>query len=125
MTRSEKYLYHQIHPLKLLTDFGSSFASTWLLWEAQWSLAAIVAFVPSIIISAILIGVVDLERYRHTPLGHYITSHMTPAVTSVRGLGQLLMWAGALLHIPWLLPFGFIVIVFAWLNGLVRPLPST
>ncbi|XYH99404.1 hypothetical protein ACMHYB_06425 [Sorangium sp. So ce1128] len=29
MTRGEKFLYHQIHPLKLATDFASSAASSW------------------------------------------------------------------------------------------------
>jgi len=121
MTRSDKLLYHQIHPFKLLVDFGTSFASTWLIWEAHWSLAVGVGFLPSIITSAFLVALADLERYRHTALGLYIASHLTPSVTVTRILGQLLMWTGAAVHIPWLLPFGFIVIVFAWLHGLVSP----
>ncbi len=124
MTRSEKYLYHQIHPVKLLVDYATSFASTWLLWEQRWLFAATVAFGPSIIASALLIGFVDLERYKQTPLGHYVARHMTRGVEAMRLLGQLLMWVGAALHVPWLIPFGFIVIVFAWLNGALSRIPS-
>jgi hypothetical protein len=124
MTRSELLLYHQIHPFKLLVDFGTSFASTWLLWEARWALAAVVAFVPSIVATSLVIGLADLERYKNTPLGHYLPKYMTPKMTALRSLGQLVMWAGAAVHIPWLLPLGFVVIVFAWLNGLLSPTSS-
>lgn len=121
MNRAERYLYHQIHPVKLLIDFGTSFASTWLLWEQRWWVAIAVAFGPSIAASVILIRFVELERYKHTLLGHYLASSMTHAVEAARLLGQLLMWGGAVAHIPWLIPFGFVVIVFAWLSGLLRP----
>jgi hypothetical protein len=103
MTRSERLLYHQIHPLKLLTDFGTSFASTWLVWEQRWALAALIAFVPSIIASLLLVGWAELEPYRRTPLGRYLRRHMTPAVQAVRLLGQAVMWSGAAVHIPWLI----------------------
>lgn len=123
MTRAEKYLYHQIHPLKLLTDVGTSFASTWLLWEQRWALAGVIALAPSIAASALLISRADLDRYRRSPLGRYVANHMTRKVEAVRLLGQLLMWLGAASHVPWVIPFGFVVVVFAWLNGLVHPAP--
>jgi len=124
MTQVEKLLYHQIHPLKLLVDVGTSFASTWLLWEARWGLAASVGFLPSVITSVLLVALVDLERYKCTPLGHYVTRYMTASVTALRIAGQLLMWLGAALHIPWLPPFGFIIVIFAWLSGLLDPAPG-
>jgi hypothetical protein len=125
MTRSEKYLYHQIHPTKLLTDFGTSFASTWLVWERQWALAAFVALVPSIAISIVLMGYTELEGYKDTPLGRYVRSYMTPRIVGARLCGQLLMWGGAAGRIPWLVPFGLFVIVLAWLNGLMSPVKRT
>jgi hypothetical protein len=33
MNLKEKYLYHQIHPLKLFTDIGAAFGSLYLLWR--------------------------------------------------------------------------------------------
>jgi hypothetical protein len=121
MTHVEKFLYHQIHPLKLLTDVATSFASSWLLWEAQWARAAVVAFVPSILISALLLWRADLERYKHTLLGRYLATFMTRKVEGIRLGGQVVMWAGAATHVPWLMPLGFMIIVFAWLKGFWAP----
>jgi hypothetical protein len=121
MTRAQKLLYHQIHPLKLLTDVAGSFASTALLWEAHWTSAALVGFGPSILVSAVLLWRADLEPFQRTPLGRYIANYMTPKITALRSGGQALMWIGAAIHIAWLVPLGFMIIVFAWLNGLWDP----
>lgn len=118
MTPRDKRLYHQIHPLKLLVDFGTSFASTWLLWEARWVPALLVAFLPSIAITACLLRFADLERVRHSWLGSYVTHHMPNKIVAERVAGQLIVWAGAAAHVPWLVPFGYFVIGLAWLNGL-------
>ncbi|MEV4312313.1 hypothetical protein [Actinocrispum sp. NPDC049592] len=117
MTRAERLLYHQIHPAKLATDVATSFASCWLLWEAQWVAAVVVAFVPSVVMTALLVWQADLERLRDTPAGRYVAGFMTRRVEAVRFGGQIVMWAGAAAHVPWLVPFGFMVIVFAWLGG--------
>ena len=45
MTREEKLLYHQIHPLKLLTDWTAGFAALPLLWRHRLR-AALVVTVP-------------------------------------------------------------------------------
>lgn len=122
MTRTEKLLYHQIHPLKLLTDFTTSFASCWLLWQAEWALAAAVALAPSIMITAWLVWRADLERFKHTPLGRYLAAYMTRKVEALRLLGQAVMWIGAGAHVPWLMPLGLMIIVYAWLIGMWAPL---
>lgn len=118
MTRTEKLLFHQIHPAKLLTDFGTSFASSWLLWNERWLEAALVAFLPSMIVSAVLVRFVDLTRFPHTWLGDYVARRMTSRVVAQRIAGQLLAWCGAITHLTWLVPFGYFVIVLAWLDGL-------
>lgn len=124
MTRAEKILYHQIHPLKLLTDFSTSFASSWLLWEGQWGQAVVVAFVPSVVITALLLWRADLAPYQHTPLGRYIARFMTHRIEVVRMGGQIVMWLGAITHVPWLLPLGFVIVMYGWLNGLWAPSAS-
>lgn len=121
MTRQEKLLYQQIHPLKLLTDFGSSFASSWLLWEARWWEAAIVGLVPSIAVTAWIARFVELERYRRSWFGAYVAGHMPSKIVAQRIAGQLLVWAAAATHVVWVIPFGYFVIVLAWLNGLWDP----
>jgi hypothetical protein len=125
VTRAERLLYHQIHPAKLVTDVATSFASCWLLWQAEWATAAVVAFAPSIVASALLLWRADIERLRDTPLGRYVATFMTRRVEAVRLGGQALMWIGAGTHVPWLIPFGFMVIVFAWLGGLWIPGPGS
>jgi hypothetical protein len=124
MTPREKRLYHQIHPLKLWVDFGSSFASAWLLWQARWVPALLIAFLPSIAISAGLVRFADLERLRHSWFGSYVTYHMPNKIVAARIAGQLLVWAGAIAHWPWLVPLGYFSIVLAWLNGLWAPQPA-
>ena len=121
MTLKEAMLYHQIHPAKLLTDFGTSFASSWLLWDGRWAYALSVDFLPSLLLSAVLVRFAELESYRRTSLGSYIASYMTPKIVAARSAGQLIVWAGAAIHVAWLLPFGYFVILLAWLNGLWAP----
>ena len=121
MTRRERLLLHQIHPAKLATDVATSFASTWLLWQGEWATAAAVAFVPSMVVTVVLVAWADLDRLRRTPLGRYVSAHMSGRMQAVRSAGQVLMWAGAAVHVLWVVPFGFMVIVWGWLNGLWAP----
>ena len=123
MTPREKSLYQQVHPVKLLVDVGSSLASTWLLWEARWISAAVVGFVPSVIVTLWLVAFADLERLRGSRLGAYVAQHMPGRIVALRGVGQLVVWAGAALHVAWLIPFGYFGIVLAWINGLWDPAP--
>jgi hypothetical protein len=126
MTRADKLLYHQLHPLKLLTDFATSFLSTWLAWEGRFAAAAGWAFLPSIAVTVALVLLVDLEPYKRSVLGHYVGSFMTRRIEALRLLGQVVMWLGAALHVPWSIPLGFLVIVYGWLRGLwLQPAASS
>jgi len=66
MTREEKLLYHQIHPLKLLTDWTAGFAALPLLWRHRLRAALLVTFVPPILVSVLIIRYVDLEPYKRS-----------------------------------------------------------
>jgi len=120
MTRAERLLYQQVHPLKLLTDFATSFCSSWLLWNRQWAAAALVGLVPSVVVTGLLLWRADLAPFVRTPIGRYVARFMTRRVEALRFAGQLLMWAGAGLHIVWWLPLGFMIVVFGWLSGFFR-----
>jgi len=121
MTRKEKTLYHQIHPLKLLTDSSSATAALFLLWHKHLLAALLVAFVPPPIVSFLLIRYADLEKYRRSSFGQYLHRYMTRATEAVRLAGFILMAVGAWYHIVWLIPAGFLVVLLAWLRGVLFP----
>lgn len=73
------------------------------------------------LVSLLLMGMVDLSQYPRTPLGRYVARFMNRRVEALRLSGQALMWVGAAARVPWLVPLGFSVIMFAWLNGLWSP----
>ena len=101
---------------------ASSFASSWLLWEAHWLAAAVVGLAPSMLVSAaLLLARAELAGYAGAPIGRWVAQHMTPAATGIRVAGQIVMWAGAAAHVPWLLPTGLLVVVFGWMRGLWTP----
>ena len=38
----------------------------WLLWRHEWVVATVVALVPSVLVSALLLWRADQEHFRHT-----------------------------------------------------------
>jgi hypothetical protein len=119
VTPSEKTLYHQIHPLKLFTDVSTAFAATYLLWQHMLLIAIVVAFVPSIIVSMILIMTADLERYKDSAVGRYVRKYMdSKVIDAVRLFGFLLMAVGGWIQLMWLIGLGFLIIVLSWTFGL-------
>ena len=121
MQRRERVLYHQIHPLKLLTDVGTAAATTALLWRHHLVLALIVGFVPSLVISGVLLRWVDLERYRRSAAGRYIARFMTHRVELARFAGLLPLWGGAWIQRPAVIALGVAWIGSCWLWGLWAP----
>jgi len=121
MTAQEKALYHQIHPLKLCTDIGATPFSLILFWQHQLLLALLVSFVPSILVSAALIRWANLEWLKQSALGRYIATFMTGSMQALRLAGFFVMVVGAWLHIWLLIPLGLLVVILAWLRGLLFP----
>jgi hypothetical protein len=117
MTRKEKVLYHQIHPLKLLTDCTVGFAALPLLWRHRLRAALLVMFVPPILASIVIIKYVDLEPYKRSPFGRYVERYMTKEMQAVRLAGALIMALGAWHRRPWFIPSGLLVVLFGWLRG--------
>lgn len=120
MTLSEKILYHQIHPLKLLTDVSTAFASTYLLWRHTLAYAILLSIVPSIVVSVVLIKNSDLERYKVSAFGNYLKRYMDSRfVDSSRLFGFLLMMVGGWYRLIWVIIFGFLIIISIWSRGLI------
>jgi hypothetical protein len=121
MDRNERMLYHQIHPLKLAVDWITAFASLWYFWRHEWLTGLIVLFVPSIIVSAILVSHADLEKLRTSAFGRYIGLYMSALMQAIRFVGMFIMVLGAWYHSPLTILAGLVVILLAWMRGLLWP----
>ena len=121
MTLQEKILYHQIHPLKLFTDWSAGILALYPLWQNNLLPALLIAFIPPAIVSSILIRFANLERYRQSSFGKYVQQYMTRSVEAMRFAGYALMAIGAWYHVVWLIPAGLLVVILAWLRGVIFP----
>ena len=120
MDFSEKVLCHQIHPAKLAADVSAAFISTYLLWQHEFGLAMLSAFVPAILASALVLRFADLERLKQSPFGQYIRQFMNRRIEAWRFGGQVVVWVGAWYHQFWLIPAGLAAVIAAWMSGLWR-----
>jgi hypothetical protein len=83
----EKMLYHQIHPIKLITDVSTSLLSLYFFWQNEFVVGLLVGLLPSILVSVVLILLVDLDGPRRSPLGQYIADYMTNRMQVLRLVG--------------------------------------
>ena len=121
MTFQEKALYHQIHPLKLGTDWSTGLLSFYLLWRRRPRAAFVVQFIPAILVSSALMAWADLAPQQRSPFGRYVRRYMTPTMQAVRFAGNLVMALGAWYRRPALLVGGLAIILFGWLRGRLFP----
>jgi len=121
MELGDRVLYHQIHPLKLLTDVGTAAVAAALLWTHRLAPALVVGFVPSIVVSAILVRWVNLEPYRESAFGRYVARFMTRRLELARFAGLVPLWGGAWLRRPVMIAAGIVWIVGCWLWGVRSP----
>ena len=121
MNLEEKILYHQIHPLKLFTDWSSGIIALYPFWQHYLVLGLIIALVPAPIVSFLLVRFANLEKYKESSFGKYIRKYMTRQAEVVRFAGYALMAVGAWYHVIWLILLGLIIILFGWFRGLIFP----
>lgn len=120
MSTNEKILYHQIHPVKLFTDFSTAFLSTFLLWQHMLYWGLLLSFVPSIVVSLILVNTIDLEKYQKSAIGVYAKRYMdSRVVDACRFGGFLLMMIGGWYEQAWLIILGLAIILLCWSRGLL------
>jgi hypothetical protein len=120
MTFAEKKLYHQIHPLKLFTDWSTGFIAVYFCWYHALWIALLIMFVPSIIITYLLITFADLQNLKKSPFGKYVKKYMSPKMEIIRFAGYFVMVLGAWTHIVLLIPLGLLIILAAWCRGLLK-----
>jgi hypothetical protein len=121
MDNREKVLYHQIHPLKLLTDGSAEVVSLPLFWQHRLRPALVLHFLPPALASFALVSWADLEPYRRSAFGRYIARSMTPQMQALRFLGDLIMVIGAWRRRPSIILAGASLVLFGWLRGKLRP----
>ena len=119
MEFQEKKLYHQIHPLKLVTDWVTGVISLYLLWSHQIVTALIFMFVPSILVSIVIIKYVKLEKWKNSSFGIYIQRFMTKGMEAVRFVSFVIMILGAWFHLFSLIFCGLIIILAGWFRGMI------
>jgi hypothetical protein len=119
MTLREKSLYHQVHPAKLFTDWSTGLVALYALWQHEWVVALIVMFIPSIVVSLLIVRYVNLEKHKRSAFGQYVSRYMTRSMEAVRLLGYAVMATGAWYQIVWLILFGLLIILFGWLRGII------
>jgi len=115
----ERIVIHQIHPVKLATDWVTGILAGWLLWDHQIVTALLVGFVPSVVVSLYMIIRVDLGRLADTPFGRYVASPRTRPSDGIRFLGLIVAWWGAWMNMVLPVAAGVAVILFGWIRGLL------
>jgi len=74
----------------------------------------LVAVVPPLVVSGLLIRFASLERYATSKRGEYIKTHMTRARELLRLAGYVVTAFAAWHHLPWRIVSGLLVILLAW-----------
>jgi len=120
MTFAERALYHQIHPAKLFADIATALVGIDVFWRHELIAGLIIAFLPPVLVSAVLIREGDLERYRSSAMGAYLRRFMPPWVQAVRLFGVALAFYASWHHVPAGIYGGLALVAVCWANGLFR-----
>ena len=120
LTFAERALYHQIHPAKLFADIATALVAIDLFWRHALAPGLIIALLPPILVSAVLIDEIDLARYRSSAMGAYLRRFMPPWVQAVRIFGVAVAFYASWHHVPSGIYAGVVLVAVCWGNGLFR-----
>ena len=120
MNLPEKNLYQQIHPVRLLSDWSTGLYACYLLWQQELVPAMIVAFIPSLIVSLIIVRFVDLEKIKNSPFGRYYKRTYNKTVDLIRFGGFVVMAGGSWGQSFPALGVGLAIIIGTWVYGLFK-----
>ena len=124
MNFQEKKLYHQIHPIKLITDISAAISSSVLFWFHYFWPGILANLLPPMLISFIIISSFNLDKYKNSKVGIYLKKNMTGIMEAVRFSGNIIMLVGAWFHNFLVIFLSILIIVLAWLRGLILPTKS-
>lgn len=117
MNLIEKNLYQQIHPLRLATDWLSGFASCYLFWQQEIAGGLIVAFIPSLFASLIVMRFVDLEKTKNSAFGRYYKRTYKKSHDTIRLAGFAIMAIGSFNRSLPAAAVGLVIIIASWMIG--------
>ncbi len=120
MTFAERALYHQIHPAKLYVDIATALVAIDLFWRHELAPGLIIALLPPVLVSAVLVREADLERYRSSLMGAYLRQFMPPWVQALRLFGVGVAFYAAWYHFPAGVISGLALVAICWANGIGR-----
>jgi hypothetical protein len=124
MDFQDKQKYQEIHPVKLATDISAAALSMYLFWQHALISGILVAIVPSVIVTIVIVKWAPLEKYRHSAFGRYVDRYMTSAMRLLRLGGFIVMVIGAWYHVVVLIPLGLGIVLLGWLRGMLFPVKS-
>ena len=120
MSFAERALYHQIHPAKLYVDIATALVAIDLFWRHELVPGLIIALVPPLLVSAVLVREADLERYRSSLMGAYLRQFMPPWVQALRLFGVGVAFYAAWYHFAAGVISGLALVAICWANGIGR-----
>lgn len=120
MTFAERALYHQIHPAKLFADISTALIGIDLFWRHELAAGLIIALLPPVLVSAVLVSEGDLERYRSSAMGSYLRRCMPPWVQALRIFSVAFAFYAAWYHAPAGVIGSLALVAACWANGIVR-----
>jgi hypothetical protein len=120
LTFRERVLYHQIHPAKLFTDIATALVAIDLFSRHQLVPGLIIALLPPLLVSAVLVQEGNLGRYRSSQMGAYLRRFMPPWVQAVRLFGVALAFYASWHHVPAGIYGGLALVAICWANGVFR-----
>ena len=120
LTLRERVLYHQIHPAKLFADTATALVAIDLFWRHALAPGLIIALLPPLLVSAVLVNEANLERCRSSPMGAYLRQFMPPWVQALRLFGVGVVFDAAWFHFPTGVIGGLTLVAICWANGIGR-----
>jgi hypothetical protein len=120
MSFAERALYHQIHPAKLFADISTALIGIDLFWRHELGAGLIIALLPPVLVSAVLVSEGDLERYRSSAMGSYVRRFMPPWVQALRIFSVAFAFYAAWYHAPAGVIGSLTLVAACWANGIVR-----
>ncbi|MEK6226698.1 MAG: hypothetical protein AABM40_10460 [Chloroflexota bacterium] len=120
LTFRERVLYHQIHPAKLFADIATALLAIDLFWRHDLAPGLIIALLPPVLVSAVLIREADLVRYRSSPMGAYLRRFMPPWVQALRLFAIGFAFYAAWFHAPAGVIGSLALVAACWASGIVR-----